>query len=280
MLLNLNCKGRLFTADGPVVMGILNATPDSFYTGGMPFDPERLTEKAALMIADGARILDIGGQSTRPGAPAVSAAEELDRVLPVIGSLRAAFPEILISIDTYRSLVAKKAVEAGADMVNDVSAGNMDPDMIPTVATLNVPYILMHMQGTPADMQQHPVYRDVAADILDFFLEKIRCCRHAGIKDIILDPGFGFGKTIAHNYLLLKELHTLGIAGLPLLAGLSRKSMIYRQLETDAAGALNGTTALHMLALQQGAALLRVHDVREASECIRLFSFYQTIQKN
>lgn len=277
MSLSLNCNGKLLAAEQPVVMGILNATPDSFYTGGNRFDPESLLEKATAMIAAGATILDIGGMSTRPGAAAVSATEEEQRVLPAIALIRQHFPDIFLSADTYRAGVAAAAVAAGADMINDISAGNMDEQMIATVAALKVPYIMMHMQGTPADMQRNPVYEDVVLEILDFFQEKIRQCTDAGIKDLVLDPGFGFGKARDHNYRLLKGLHAFSITGLPVLAGISRKSMIYNLLGTDATQALNGTTALHMLALQQGAAILRVHDVREAVECIKLFSHYQTI---
>lgn len=276
-MLNLNCKGRLFTTDSPVVMGILNATPDSFYTGGSPSSPEALLQKAAVMLEEGAAILDIGGMSTRPGAALISATEEADRVLPAISLVREHYPESIISIDTYRATVARQAVEAGADIINDISAGSMDPEMLPLAGLLSAPYILMHMQGTPADMQQNPLYEQVTAQVLDFFIERIALCRKAGIRDIILDPGFGFGKTVAHNYQLLKELHTLQVTGLPLLAGISRKSMIYKLLNINSAEALNGTSALHMLALQQGAALLRVHDVKEAAQCIALYQYYQTI---
>ncbi|WP_118951462.1 dihydropteroate synthase [Taibaiella helva] len=277
MNFQLNCKGRLLAATQPLVMGILNVTPDSFYTKGRENNPGDHLLKAGKMLEEGAAILDIGGMSTRPGAQVISAAEETDRVVPVIALIRQHFPEAFISIDTYRAAVARAAVEAGADMINDISAGKLDPEMLSAVAAMRVPYILMHMQGTPADMQHAPVYNDVTADILDFFLGKIQQCREAGIADIILDPGFGFGKTQAHNYQLLKGMHIFSITGLPLLAGLSRKSMVYRLLESSAEAALNGTTALHMLALQQGASLLRVHDVKEAVECIKLYRFYQTI---
>lgn len=276
-LLQLNCNGRLLTATHPVVMGILNVTPDSFYTRGRDNTPEDHLHKAAIMLEQGAQILDIGGMSSRPGAALISTQEETDRVVPVITLIRQHFPQAFISIDTYRAAVAAAAVTAGADIVNDISAGNLDEEILTTVAGLKVPYILMHMQGTPADMQQNPMYENVTAEVLDFFLGKIRACREAGISDILLDPGFGFGKTIAHNYELLRGMHQLTIAGLPLLAGLSRKSMIYRLLQTNAEEALNGTTALHMLALQQGAAVLRVHDVKEAVECVRLHAYYQTI---
>lgn len=276
-LFQLNCNGRLFTATQPVVMGILNATPDSFYTQGRDNTPEDHLNKAAAMLEQGAQILDIGGMSSRPGAELISAQEEAARVVPVITLIRQHFPQAFISIDTYRAAVAAAAVTAGADIINDISAGNLNEDMLVTVATLKVPYILMHMQGTPANMQQNPVYENVTAEVLDFFLDKIEACRAAGITDIILDPGFGFGKTMTHNYELLRGMHQLSIAGLPLLAGLSRKSMIYRLLQTSAEEALNGTTALHMLALQQGAAILRAHDVKEAIECVRLHTRYQTI---
>ncbi len=276
-MLNLNCNGRLLLTDQPVVMGILNATPDSFYTRGKHNSPEGLLDQAGTMLEQGAQLLDIGGMSTRPRAEVITEREEQDRVLPVIEQIKKHFPEAFMSVDTYRASVAKAAVQAGAAIVNDVSAGNMDPAMIPTVAALGVPYILMHMQGTPANMQENPVYRAVTEEVLDFFIAKITLCREAGIKDIILDPGFGFGKTQAHNYQLLKGMHNFRITGLPVLAGLSRKSMVYRMLGTDASQALNGTTALHMLALQQGAAVLRVHDVKEAAECITLYKYYQTI---
>lgn len=263
--------------DKPLVMGILNATPDSFYTRGRDNTVEGHVAKAEKMLQDGATLLDIGGLSTRPGAEVISANAEMDRVLPVIKEIKARFPEAYLSIDTYRSQVARMAVEAGADMVNDISSGDMDTEMLGTVAALRVPYIAMHMQGTPADMQKNPVYSNIAEDVLRYFINKIEQCELAGIKDIILDPGFGFGKTLTHNYQLLKQLEVLQIPGKTILAGLSRKSMIYKLLGTDAEQALNGTTALHMLALQKGAFILRVHDVREAMECIKIFSFYQTI---
>lgn len=274
-----NCKGRLLCLDQPAVMGILNATPDSFYTRGRNSAPEALLEQAGKMIEEGALILDIGGMSTRPHAADVSPQEELDRVLPAISGIRKAFPDIFISIDTYRAAVATEAVAAGADLVNDISAGDADAGMLATVAGLAVPYIAMHMQGMPATMQQNPQYENITLDVLDYFIQKIDACTVAGIKDIILDPGFGFGKTMAHNYQLLKGMKALQVTGKAVLAGLSRKSMIYKLLGTGAEAALNGTTALHMLALQQGAALLRVHDVKEAAECIKIFRYYQTISE-
>jgi dihydropteroate synthase len=258
-------------------MGILNVTPDSFYTKGRQNSLQEHIDKAGQMLDEGAAILDIGGMSTRPRAEVIVPEAEQARVLPVIEALKKHFPQVFISIDTYRTNVAKSAVAAGADMVNDISAGELDAEMLTAVASLNVPYIAMHMQGTPETMQQNPGYDDISREIFDFFTEKIRQCRSAGIKDILLDPGFGFGKTIAHNYRLLKEMNAFLVLEKPLLVGVSRKSMIYKPLKSNAEGALNGTTAVHMLALQQGASVLRVHDVKEAQECIDLFSYYQTI---
>ncbi len=274
-----NCKGRLLCLEQPAVMGILNATPDSFYTRGRHNNPDAMVAQAEAMIGAGARILDIGGMSTRPDAPEVTQQEELDRVLPVISAIKTAFPDIFISIDTYRAAVAAQAVAAGADIVNDISAGDADPGMLDTVARLEVPYIAMHMQGMPATMQYNPQYGNVVQEVLNYFIRKLQACSDAGIRDVILDPGFGFGKTIAHNYQLLKGLYTLQLTGKAILVGVSRKSMIYKFLETGPEEALNGTTALHMLALQQGAALLRVHDVKEASECIKIFNYFQTISE-
>jgi len=277
MNFTFNCNGRLLVLEQPVVMGILNATPDSFYTGSGHYSPGLLLEQAGQMLEEGATILDIGGMSTRPGAGELSLAEEADRVLPFIAAIRKHYPECYISIDTYRAMIAKEAVQAGADIVNDISAGNLDTDMLQTVGSLGVPYIAMHMQGRPATMQHDPVYDDVVEEVLKFFIEKSAACGAAGIKDLILDPGFGFGKTVAHNYQLLKGLPALAIPGHCLLAGVSRKSMICKILKVQPAEALNGTTALHMLCLQQGAHILRAHDVREAAECIQLYQYYQTI---
>lgn len=270
----LNCKGRLLSFQQPIIMGILNATPDSFYNRGRDSEPQALLGMAAQMIQDGATIVDIGGLSTRPGANPHSAEEELRRVLPVIRQLRQNFPEVFLSIDTYRATVAEAAIAAGADIVNDISAGDMDAEMLPTVARLGVPYIAMHMQGTPGNMQEHPQYSQVTQDILTYFNKKIIQMQTLGIKDIIVDPGFGFGKTLAQNYTLLNQLHTFSLLEKPLLVGLSRKSMVYKLLDTSPDAALNGTTAVHMLALQQGACILRVHDVKAAMECLRIFNFY------
>lgn len=271
-MFTLNCKGKLLTLDPPVVMGIINATPDSFYKGNINDDILALAES---MLANGAAILDIGGQSTRPGSERITAEEELQRVLPVIQAIHTKFPDAIISVDTYSSIVATAAVEAGAAIVNDISAGSMDTQMLQTVARLQVPYICMHMQGTPGSMQKDPHYDDVAKEVLDFFIAKADECKTAGITDIIIDPGFGFGKSITHNFSLLKKMEVLAMLGKPILAGLSRKSTIYKTLQTTAAGALNGTTVLNTIALINGASLLRVHDVKEAQEAITLFNAYK-----
>lgn len=263
--------------DEPLVMGIINATPDSFYEGHLSMPANDLVALAGSMIADGATMLDIGGLSTRPGSQPISFQEEMDRVLPVIENILTTYPEIILSIDTYNSAVAKAAVDGGASIVNDISGGNLDAAMIETVADLNVPFICMHMRGTPATMQQHAVYENVVKDVLDFFILKIDACKKAGIKDVIIDPGFGFAKTIKHNFSLLKELAVLKITGKPILAGLSRKSTIYKTLGITAAEALNGTTVLNTMALMNGASILRVHDVKEAVETVKLFTAYNTI---
>lgn len=270
----LNCAGRLLVVDQPLIMGIINLTEDSFYAGSRHMQLDDILRTAETMLQQGATFLDLGAQSTRPGATPVHAEEEWRRLQPAILAIKKHFAEAYLSVDTYYASVARRAVEAGVDLVNDISAGRMDPDMMATVAMLGVPYVIMHMQGTPATMQIQPHYDDVVDEITAFFIEKVAMCRQAGIHDLIIDPGFGFGKNLQHNYLLLRHLHVFHALGLPLLVGLSRKSMIYRLLETTPEQALNGTTALHMLALEQGAAILRVHDVREASEVIRLWRYY------
>ncbi len=270
----LNCKGRLLVIEKPVVMGILNITPDSFYSGSRVQQSDDILLKAEQMITEGAAILDIGGQSTKPGSERLTAKEELERVLPAIQIIRKQFPHIFLSIDTYYSTVAAEAVAAGADIVNDISAGEMDEQMIATVAALHVPYIAMHMKGSPETMQQNPVYDDVTKEVIDYFIQKLNECRQAGITDIILDPGFGFGKTIQHNLQLLKKLEALQIFHVPILAGLSRKSTIWKTLNTIPENALNGTTMLNTIALIKGAAILRVHDVKEAAEVIQLHQAY------
>lgn len=269
--LTLNCRGRLLSLERPLVMGILNATPDSFFDGGKYTEEDALLRRAGAMLEEGAQILDVGGMSTRPGAETVGLEEELRRVLPAIQALVRRFPGTLISVDTVRSRVAREAVEAGASIVNDISAARFDEDMYGVAGMLGTPYVLMHMQGTPKAMQQQPEYQDVVREVLDFFITEAGKLRQAGVKDIILDPGFGFGKTVEHNYQLLKHMHVFGILDYPVLAGLSRKSMINKVLGISPALALNGTTVLNMAALQQGARILRVHDVRPAVETIKLW---------
>jgi dihydropteroate synthase len=266
----LNCKGRLLILEKPVVMGILNITPDSFYRGSRTETNDAILQKTEQMLSEGATILDIGGQSTRPGSTRLSADEELQRVLPAIQLIKQHFPDSFISVDTYHAKMASEAVHAGADIVNDISAGEMDAAMIATVAALNVPFIAMHMQGTPDTMQQKPTYENVTQEVLDYFIKKTQQCKEAGIKDIIIDPGFGFGKTISHNFQLLRQLEVFQILKHPLLVGLSRKSTIYKTLGSTANDALNGTTVLNTIALQKGASILRVHDVKEAVEAITL----------
>ena len=274
-MFTLNCKGRLLVIDKPVVMGIINATPDSFYSDSRQQNTNAILKKAEQMLKEGATILDIGGQSTRPGSEKPTAEEEMKRVIAPIEAIQANFPEAFISIDTYYSLVAKEAVAAGALIVNDISAGSMDAEMISTVASLNVPYVLMHMEGTPQTMQQEPVYENVTREILDFFIQKTVEFKKSGIKDIIIDPGFGFGKTIQHNFELLRNLFVFKMLNSPILLGISRKSFIYKTLNVSVEDSLNGTTALHSAGLLNGATILRVHDVIEAVETIQLITAYQ-----
>jgi len=271
----INCKGKLLDLSQPRVMGIINATPDSFYEGHLPLGNDEILSIAGKMILDGADILDIGGQSTKPGSQRILAQQELGRVLPLIEAVHKKYPDSIISIDTYSSEVATAAVAAGASIVNDISGGNLDEAMIPMVAQLKVPYVCMHMQGTPATMQKEPMYGDVVKEVLDHFINKLEECHKAGIIDVIIDPGFGFGKTIEHNFRLLKSLAVLAITNRPILVGLSRKSTIYRTLGITVAEALNGTTVLNTMALMNGASILRVHDVKEAREAITLFTAYK-----
>jgi dihydropteroate synthase len=271
----LNCKGRLLMLDKPVVMGILNITPDSFYSGSR-LQPDTVLQKAGQMIAEGATILDIGGQSTRPGSDRLSATDELKRVLPAIQTIKENYPDVFLSIDTYHATVAKETVAAGIDLVNDISAGELDAAMISTVADLQVPFIAMHMQGTPDTMQLKPTYENVTQEVVDYFIRKIAVCRSAGVTDLIIDPGFGFGKTITHNFQLLKGMEAFQLFAVPVLAGLSRKSTIWKTLDITAEEALNGTTVLHTIALTKGASILRVHDVKEATEAITLYEAYRT----
>lgn len=274
-MFTLNCKGQLLVIDKPVVMGILNTTPDSFFAGSRVAQTDTLLQRVEGMLADGVTILDVGGQSTRPNSERISAEEELRRVVPAIEAIHNRFPELVISIDTFYALVAKEAVAVGASIVNDVSAGTLDADLIPVVATLGVPYVLMHMKGNPQNMQQNPVYENVTLEVFDHLSFTIKDLQRQGIHDIIIDPGFGFGKTIAHNFRLLRELPFFQQLGKPLLAGLSRKGTVYKTLNTTPEKALNGTTVLHTIALLNGATILRAHDVKEAKEAIDLFLAYQ-----
>lgn len=271
---SLNCRGKLLDLTEPVVMGILNTTPDSFFDGGRYTGLDAALLQAEKMLRQGAVLLDVGGASSRPGADTVPIDEEKSRVLPLIEAITQKFPEAFVSVDTWRVAVAREAVAAGAHLVNDISAGKLDEaeSMYEMVGKMQVPYILMHMSGTPDTMQQKPEYTDVTTEVLDFFLREIKRLHAAGVYDIVLDPGFGFGKTVEHNYQLLNGLHVFeNVTGLPVLAGLSRKSMICKVLKVNPENALNGTTALHMVALQQGARILRAHDVKEAVECLKLW---------
>ena len=267
----LQSKGRLLDLSSPIIMGILNATPDSFYNKGRENSISELLKKAEKMLKDGALILDIGGASTKPGAAIIDIHEELERVIPVVENIHLHFPNAWLSIDTYHAKVAEEAVYAGASIINDVSSGQIDNNMLSTVANLKVPYIAMHMQGTPETMQQNPAYEDVVFEVRDFLRMKCDEASQVGIIDIIIDPGFGFGKSLEHNFALLKKLHTFHILGKPVLAGLSRKSMVCKTLGVTPEDALNGTTALNMIALQQGANILRVHDVKEAVETVKIW---------
>jgi dihydropteroate synthase len=266
----LNAGGKLFTTERPLVMGILNITPDSFYAGSRFTLADNYLETAGKMLEAGATILDIGGYSSRPGAEDISPEEEKDRILPVVTAICNTFPDALISIDTFRASVARSAIEAGADIINDISGGTLDEQMFQTAGELGCPYILMHMKGTPQTMQSQTVYDSLFTDVYRYFTERIQLLKNAGVKDIILDPGFGFAKTTDQNYDLLGRLQDFQSLGHPILAGLSRKSMIYKKLGTTPEEALNGTTVLNTIALTKGASILRVHDVREAVEAIRL----------
>ncbi|WP_339627202.1 dihydropteroate synthase [uncultured Winogradskyella sp.] len=270
--MTINCKGQLIDLTLPKVMGILNVTPDSFFDGGKYKDASAILRQVETMLSHGATFIDVGGYSSKPGAADVSQTEELNRVLPVVALILKHFPETLISIDTFRSEVAKQSIETGGALINDISAGHLDNNMLETVGKLSVPYIMMHMRGNPKTMQQQTQYNDLAKDIISYFAERIATAHAQKINDIIIDAGFGFAKTLEQNFELLNQLELLNILEKPMLAGVSRKSMIYKTLNTTAKHALNGSTALHMVALQKGSKILRVHDVKEASECITLFN--------
>ena len=268
--MTINCKGTLVDFSSPKVMGILNITPDSFFDGGKYQHKKAILTQTEKMLKEGATFIDVGAYSSRPGADHVSEEEELRRILPAVALLLREFPDICLSIDTFRSCVAKKTIEAGAAVINDISGGNMDALMFKTIAQLQVPYILMHMQGTPQTMQHCPSYEHITTDLIQFFSEKIDELRRLQINDVIIDVGFGFGKTILHNFQLLKELHHFQTFNLPLLAGVSRKSMLYKTLNIHPNDALNATSSANTIALLHGANILRVHDVKEAVECIKI----------
>ena len=268
--MTINCKGTLIDLASPKVMGILNITPDSFYDGGKYKDEVAILNQVDKMLTEGATFIDVGAYSSRPGAAHISEEEELKRILPVIDLLLKNFPEIILSIDTFRSKIAKETINAGAAIINDISGGTMDDNMFSTVANLHVPYILMHMLGTPQNMQQNPVYDDVVKDIISFFAKQIFELHQLQLNDIIIDMGFGFGKTIAHNYQILKDLRLFKSLDAPILAGISRKSMLYKTLDISAQEALNATTSANTIALLNGANILRVHDVKEAVEAVKI----------
>lgn len=269
--MTLNCKGQLISLQTPLVMGILNITPDSFYDGGRYQHTANFLRQTEKMLQEGAAFIDVGAYSSRPGAPHVPEEEEKARILPVIDLLLKEFPDVLLSVDTFRSGIARSCIAHGAAMINDISGGTLDPKMLETTGELKVPYIMMHMRGTPQTMSGLTQYDNLVEDIIYDFSEKIALARAAGINDLILDPGFGFAKTLEQNYELLKQLELLLNLDYPLLVGISRKSMIYKLLDQSPEEALNGTTALHMYSLVKGAHILRVHDVREAVECVRLY---------
>ncbi|MES2574488.1 MAG: dihydropteroate synthase [Bacteroidota bacterium] len=269
--MTINCNGQLIDLSTPKVMGILNLTPNSFFDGGRYKSDEEIVSKVGKMLKDGAAFIDIGAYSSKPNAEFVSEAEELQRIVSIVNLILKHFPETLISIDTFRSEVAKVCIENGASIINDISAGNLDYKMLETVAKYNAPYIMMHMKGTPQTMQAMTSYENIVKEILFYFSEKISKARSFGINDLIIDPGFGFAKTLEQNFEVLQKMELFKMLELPLLTGFSRKSMIYKTLESSADEALNGTTVLNTIALTKGAKILRVHDVKEAMECVTLF---------
>lgn len=278
--MTINCKGSLIDLTTPRVMGILNLTPDSFYDGGKYKNTSDVLLQAEKMITEGATFIDVGAYSSRPGATHISEDEELHRITPIVALLLKNFPEVLFSIDTFRSKVAAKCLEIGASIINDISAGKLDEAMLDIVFKHQVPYIIMHMKGTPQNIKEMTTYNDVLKEILHYFSERVNAARAKKINDIILDPGFGFAKNTAQNFRLLENLNLFKTFELPILAGVSRKSMIYKTLKTTPENALNGSTALHMIALERGATILRVHDVKEAIECIQLFNELKATNKS
>lgn len=267
---SINCKGKIINLSTPITMGIINVTPDSFYDGGKSNTIDNALRLAEKHIKEGATILDIGGYSSKPGAKEISQEEELKRIIPIVEAILNTFDKSILSIDTFRSKVAKEAIELGASLINDISAFNLDENLINVVKDYNVPYVLMHMQGNPQTMQLNPTYKNIITDIIFFFSKKINKLNKLGVHDIIIDPGFGFGKTIKDNFTILNNLEKLALLKLPILAGISRKSMIHKTLKNNSIESLNGTSALNMIALRNGAKILRVHDVKQAQECIKL----------
>ncbi|WP_396186213.1 dihydropteroate synthase [Flavobacterium sp.] len=270
--MTINCKGQLIDLITPKVMGILNVTPNSFFDGGKYKNGSDMLSQVEKMLNDGATFIDIGAYSSKPNAEFVSEAEELQRIVPIVHLILEHFPETLISIDTFRSEVAKVCIENGAAIINDISAGNLDAKMMETIAKYNVPFIMMHLRGTPQTMQTMTHYENIVKEILFYFSERIAKARSFGINDLIIDPGFGFAKTLEQNYEVLQKMELFEMLELPLLAGFSRKSMIYKTLHSTAEEALNGTTVLNTISLTKGAKILRVHDVKEAMECVSLFN--------
>lgn len=270
MIDTLNCNGKILSLKYPLVMGIINVTPDSFYSSSRVSEPVHAIQRAGNMIREGAEIIDIGAVSSRPGAEFISVEAELERLMAVLRPVRKEFPNVLISIDTFRAEIAQQSLNEGANIINDISAGTLDPNIIEVVSNHKVPYIFMHMQGVPETMQKKPKYDDVVSDILKFMFNRIRYLRSKGIEQLIADPGFGFGKSLDDNYQLLDKLEVFKILEIPLLVGISRKSMLYKLLGITSEQSLNATTAAHVIALQKGAKILRVHDVREAAEVIRI----------
>lgn len=270
--MTINCKGLLVDLSTPKVMGILNVTPNSFFDGGKYKNETEILSQVEKMLLDGATFIDIGAYSSKPNAEFVSEQEEISRIVPVVDLVLKHFPETIISIDTFRSEVAKTSIENGAAIINDISAGSLDDKMLEIIAKYNVPYIMMHMRGNPQTMQTLTNYEDIVKEMLFYFSEKVAMARSFGINDLIIDPGFGFAKTITQNYEVFQKMELFNILELPLLVGISRKSMIYKTLETTIENSLNGTTVLNTLALTKGAKILRVHDVKEAVECVTLFN--------
>ena len=271
--ITIDCNSKLLDLSTPAIMGILNLTDDSFYDGGQHNSIKKALLQTEKMLDDGAKIIDIGAYSSRPKAKHISHDEEWQRLEKTLQIINKEFPQAILSVDTFRSEIARRSIDNGADIINDISAGNLDPQMFDTVADLNVTYIMMHMQGTPQTMQDNPHYNCIEKEVVNYFLNKVKTLQQKGLSKIIIDPGFGFGKTLEHNYQLLNNLEELHTLELPLLVGVSRKSMVYKVLETDAKNSLNGTTAIHTLCLSKGASILRVHDVKEAVECVKLINF-------